>query len=47
MRIERTDINGREITREEIHKIMNKNSVCNDIINSTILVYSEIKNGRK
>lgn len=47
MRLKRTDINGKEITREEIHKMMNKNNVCKDIISNTILVYGEIKNERK
>lgn len=47
MRIERTDINGKPITREEIHKMMSQNSVCNDIINNTIYVFNGIRNERK
>lgn len=47
MRVERTDINGRQITREEIHKFIVKNSVCNEIINNTIYMVNEQKNERK
>ena len=47
MRIERTDINGRQITREEIHKIIGKNDLCNEIINNTIYMFNEQRNERK
>jgi hypothetical protein len=47
MRVERTDIKGKKITRDEIHKIISKNSVCNEIINNTIFAFNELKDERK
>ena len=47
MRVERTDIKGKKITRDEIHKIISKNSVYNEIINNTIFAFNEWKDERK
>ena len=47
MRVERTDIKGKKITRDEIHKMISKNNVCNEIINNTIFAFNEWKDERK
>lgn len=47
MKVERTDINGKQISRDDVHNFINKSTVCNEIINNTIFAIKEVIYERK